>query len=30
MEVLYSNKYDEKRQITWLIENAELFNDYNL
>lgn len=30
IEVLYSNNYDLKGQIVWLIENAEIFNDYKL
>ena len=30
IEVLYSNNYDLKCQIVWLIENAEIFNDYKL
>lgn len=29
-DVLYSSKYDIKKQITWLIENCEMFNEYKL
>lgn len=29
-DILYSSKYDIKKQITWLIENCEMFNEYKL
>ncbi len=30
LDVLYSDSYDLKSQIVWLIENATIFNDYKL
>lgn len=29
-EVLYSNKFNIKEQISWLLENSYIFNDYKL
>lgn len=30
LDILYSNKYGVKQQISWLIENSYIFNDYKL
>lgn len=30
VEVLYSDKYSIKEQISWLIDNCYMFNDYKL
>lgn len=28
--IVYSSKYSDKQQISWLIENCYVFNDYKL
>lgn len=30
IEVLYSEKYNTKYQISWLLENSCIFNDYKI
>lgn len=30
LDILYSNKYNIKYQISWLLENSYIFNDYKL
>lgn len=29
-DILYSKKYSDKQQISWLIENCNMFDDYKL
>ena len=29
-EIMYSEKYSDKQQISWLIENCNIFDDYKL
>ena len=29
-EIMYSDKYSDKQQISWLIENCNIFDDYKL